>query len=33
MGLDVIFTIDKAEPPLVSASLLVSMEQSKSVYS
>ena len=33
MGLDVILTIESAAPPLASASLLVKMEQSKSVYS
>ena len=33
MGLDVTFTIDRAAPPLASASLFVSMEQSNRVYS
>ena len=33
MGLDVTFTIDRAAPPLASASLFVSMEQSNCVYS
>ena len=33
MGLDVTFTMDSAAPPLASASLFVSMEQSNRVYS